>query len=243
MNDLRAIVWKEWRELFAGEGRRSGWLRLGFVVGVIGILMPLQVGDEWVTTLLGPALMAWMPITLIVAIIADAFAGERERHTLETLLASRLTDRSILFGKVGAAVLYGLGTAAAAVLLSLITVNLVASGDSLLLFSARTSLFMTLFAVLTALLAAGAGVLVSLRAPTVRQAQQTLSIATMLLFFVPAFTLPALPDSVTDRIQAGLIGVDLTSVGLALAAGLFAIDAILLAASVARFRRDRLILP
>ena len=36
--------------------------------------------------------------------IADGIPGERERHTLETLLASRLSDRSILLGKVMAAV-------------------------------------------------------------------------------------------------------------------------------------------
>lgn len=244
MSDIAAIVWKEWKELFAGEGRgRAGWWRMGFVVGVIGVLLPLQTGAQWVTSPLGPMLMAWLPIMLIVAIIADSFAGERERHTLETLLASRLGDRTILFGKILASVLYGLGVAAASTVLSLLVVNLVAAGDGLLLFPARTLFFLIVFAVLTAFLAAGAGVLVSLRAPTVRQAQQTLSIVTMLLVFVPTFTLPALPREVRGRLEQFVAALDLTAIGLGLAGALLVVDIVLLLASAARFRRDRLIVP
>ena len=36
--------------------------------------------------------------------VPDPLPRERERHTLETLLASRLSDRAILLGKIGAAV-------------------------------------------------------------------------------------------------------------------------------------------
>ena len=37
---------------------------------------------------------------MVSSLVADSFAGERERHTLETLLASRLPDRAILAGKL-----------------------------------------------------------------------------------------------------------------------------------------------
>ena len=242
MPDVAAILWKEWKELTAGEGRaRAGWWRIFFVVSIIGILLPLQAGEQWVTSPLGPMLLAWLPIMLIVAIIADAFAGERERHTLETLLASRLSDRGILFGKVLAAVLYGLGIAAVSTLLSLVVVNLV-NGAGLVLFSPTTAIFLTVFALLTSFLAAGAGVLVSLRAPTVRQAQQTLSIVTMLILFVPAFALPALPDAWLARADAFIDSLDLVAIGIAAAAALLVVDLALLLAALARFRRDRLIL-
>ena len=46
---------------------------------------------------------------MIISFIGDAIAGERERHTLETLLASRMPDRAILLGKVIAIVLYAWG--------------------------------------------------------------------------------------------------------------------------------------
>ena len=81
------------------------------------------------------------------------------------------------------------------------------------------------------------GVLVSLRAPTVRQAAQTLNIGILLLIFIPVLGLQALPDS--WKAQAGAwamtIGVDgLLLVSVALLALL---DLALLAAAFARFRR------
>ena len=33
----------------------------------------------------------WFSLLLVINVVADSFAGERERHTLETLLASRLS--------------------------------------------------------------------------------------------------------------------------------------------------------
>jgi len=51
-------------------------------------------------------------------------------------------------------------------------------------------------------LASAGGVLVSLRAQTVRQAQQTLNIAMMVLFFVPVFGVRALPSAVKERFAA-----------------------------------------
>ena len=51
-------------------------------------------------------------------------------------------------------------------------------------------------------LAATAGVLVSLRAGSVRQAAQTMSIAIMVLLFVPIFGLQALPAETQQRLMA-----------------------------------------
>ena len=62
---------------------------------------------------------------MITAVIADSFAGERERHTLETLLASRLSDHSILFGKIAASMAYGWLISLSCILAGAITVNIV----------------------------------------------------------------------------------------------------------------------
>ena len=108
--DLWTVMWKEWKELFVQRGSmRGGLLRLVIVIGVLGIVPPLQAGREWVDSPMVLAFAGWMPLLLVTSVVADSFAGERERHTLETLLASRLPDRAILFGKVGTAVSYGWG--------------------------------------------------------------------------------------------------------------------------------------
>lgn len=242
MSDAMTIAWKEWRELFAeGGGRRGGWYRIVVFLLLIGIIMPLQMGAEWVSSPIVLGMAAWMPFIMISAVIADAFAGERERHTLETLLASRLSDQSILAGKIMAAVGYGWGVMLLAVTLALVVVNLRAGAGGLLVYPAWMLEGIIGLGLLTSLLAAGAGVLVSLRAATVRQAQQTLSIASMLLIFLPTFAIPALPAAWRARAAASMIGLDAQTVIGLVALALAFVDALLIAWARARFRRGRLI--
>ncbi len=246
LQDLNTIIWKEWKELLSLRGStRSGIMGLVLSVGVFGILLPVQLGAELVRS---PNLLlfwAWVPLFLVITVIADAFAGERERHTLETLLATRLSDQAILLGKIGAAVLYGWGLTLVSLVLGLITVNIMNSiqgwTDGLILFPAITFLGVIGASFLASWMAAGAGVLVSLRAATVRQAQQSLSIGIMVLFFGSIYGVRALPHSVQLRLLTFV--ADLGTPGLFLLAGLIllTIDLILLFAALARFRRDRLV--
>ena len=109
MSDILTMVWKELKDVFFQGGWRS-LIRPLIVVGIIGVYIPLQFGPQWVDlTPLGMLLLLWVPFYMIISFIGDVIAGERERHTLETLLASRMPDRAILLGKVVTTVLYGWG--------------------------------------------------------------------------------------------------------------------------------------
>jgi ABC-2 type transport system permease protein len=242
MRDIGTILWKEWKELVASEGRRSASVRLGFMVGILGILLPLQIGRPWVEARLGMAMAGWIPVMTIVAVIADSFAGERERRTLETLLASRLPDSTILFGKILAAVCYGMSIMLAMLAVSLMTVNVVYGNQGFLMFSLPDMAGILVFGVLTSLLATGAGVLVSLRSPTVRYAQQILSVAAILLVFLPLFIVPSLPDSVRTFLTMIFSQMSLFALAVLGAGALLLLDAALIVAALARFRRNRLIL-
>ena len=133
--DIWTVVWKEYREMFRGPGSRFNTAMMFASAALIGVLLPLQQGAGFVSSPITLVYCLWIPMMMIPAIVADSFAGERERHTLETLLAGRLTDRAILFGKMCAVVLYGWGLTILSLLLGLVTVNLVAaSGGHLLLF-------------------------------------------------------------------------------------------------------------
>ncbi len=105
LTDILTILQKELKELLfqRGQGRNTS-VRLLIFVGVFGVLLPLQNGSEGLQSPASLALWAWIPYLLVSGVTADTFAGERERHTLETLLASRLSDRAILFGKLAAVV-------------------------------------------------------------------------------------------------------------------------------------------
>ena len=241
IGDIKTVFWKEWQEIMVWGGAR-GKLGILLLAGVFGIFLPLQSGRGWVET---PAVLiywTWVPLFLVSSVIADAFAGERERHTLETLLASRLSDRAILLGKFAAAVAYGVSIAWLCLLLGLVIVNLVHGAGELLLYPLNVAVGIVALTLLGAGLSAGAGVLVSLRASTVRQAQQTLSIAIMLLLFVPVFGFQALPDEWKMHLAEQFVNLSVTRVIVIASLLLVALNVGLLAAATGRFRRARLIL-
>ena len=183
VGDIVTVVWKEWKQVLSWGGSRGKMVPLLFV-GVLGVFLPLQMGRAWVESPMALVYWAWLPMFLVISMISDSFAGERERHTLETLLASRLSDRAILFGKAAAAVGYGLGITWASLLLGLVTVNVVHGHGKPLFYPTMVGLGIVVLSPLCVALVAGTGVLVSLRAATVRHAQQTLSIAIVVLLFV-----------------------------------------------------------
>ena len=239
MTDIWTVMWKEWQELLQGGDR--GRLGLLLFLGVFGVFMPLQMGRGWVKSPVMPLAAVWVSLFLVTTVVADSFAGERERHTLETLLASRLPDRAILLGKVGAAVTYGWGVTLIGLLISLVTVNVVHRGSGLLLFPTTVGLGAVILSLLSAGLAAGVGVLVSLRASSVRQAQQAMSVTLMALIFGVAFGAQALPVAWKVRLARMLAGMDATQALGVSAVVLALLDMGLLAAAMRRFRRGRLI--
>jgi ABC-2 type transport system permease protein len=243
IGDVLTVAWKEWRELLqVGGNVRGGRFSLVILLGVFGVFLPLQSGAEWVESPAMAFYWGWVPLMLVGSAVADSFAGERERHTLETLLASRLPDSAILLGKMGAAISYGWGLVLLMLVLSLVTVNLTARTGPLLMFPLAFAVGAPLLALLGAGLAAAAGVLVSLRSPTVRQAAQTLNVGVLLLIFIPVLGVQVLPEAWQAQAGAWLMTVGVDGL-LWLAAGLLAVlDLSLLAAAMARFRRARLLL-
>ncbi len=169
-----AIVWKEWREQFGGRGLR-GKMGLLLTVVVFGVVMPLQFGRAWTES---PALLlvwSWVPMFMVSTVIADAVAGERERRTLETLLASPLSDRAILFGKMAAAIGYAGGVTLASVVLSMIALGIARRRPAPVQASLSVIAVLLGIGLAAAVLVAAIGTLISLRAATVRQAAQLLA--------------------------------------------------------------------
>lgn len=241
IEDVRTVIWKEWRELrtlFSGRGR----LNLLLMLTVFGVFMPLQAGVGWLTRPLPAVGATWMAIFLVTSVVADAFAGERERHTLETLLATRLPEVAIYLGKVLTAVVYAVGVTWLALLLSWFTANVAFGEGSLRGFPLGVVAGSVVFPPLGAGLMAGVGVWISLRAVSVREAQQTLSIAVMLLLFVPVFGFQALPSAWQVRLVEVLRRLDGQAWGMFAASGLAALDGLLLYLMGRRFQRSDLLL-
>ncbi len=241
--DVLTIAWKDLREVLlqAGTLRRS--LRgLVFSFLVFGVFLPLQIGPDLVREPAAILPFAWVPLLLASGMVADGIAGERERHTLETLLASRLSDRSILLGKIVAAVAYGWGFMLVSALVGLVTVNVANAGHGILLYEPVAVVLLGGFGLLGAGLVACGGALVALRAPTVRQAAQNMNLAIFAVVLVPVLVLQVLPLDVRRQVVTALNGLDWVTIGVGAAVLLALADLLLLAAAMARFQRARLIL-
>jgi ABC-2 type transport system permease protein len=241
--DIFTVAAKEIKELpyLRKDKSRTNLFSLLIFLGLFGILLPWQTGRAWVTSPLNMLSWAWLPFMMVGTTMVDSFAGERERHTLETLLASRLSDRVILFGKILAGIVYGVVITLGCVLIGLGTINLLYGQGSLLVYPAPIAVGIVAEVLLVSTLASGLGVLVSLRAASVRQAQQTFTIAYFVLF-IPILVFPMLPSSVTQKIVDFLAGTSITSMVIGAGVAVAVLDAILILAAMARFKRARLIL-
>ncbi len=227
--------------LFSRGNLRAILLSLLPSVLIFGILLPAQVGRVWVESPLPLLLWGWLAMLPVTAIIADAFAGERERHTLETLLASPLSEQAILLGKVGAAVGYAWLLALIMLLAGLITVNVVAGNGKILFYPVEVAFGGGMLGLLTATLSASIGVLVSLRAATVKQAAQQLVFVSIAVTWLPLFGLGLLPSQLQESlIPSAKTGT--TTIFLLACVVLVCLDFGLLRLAMARFKRSRLIL-
>ena len=236
MSDILTMVWKEWKD-FLFSGVRSDFVRPLLFIAVLGIFLPLSLKQRWIELNSAPILVIlYVPFMLIISFIGDAIAGERERHTLETLLASRISDRAILLGKVLVTVGFSWGTTLVGLLLGAIVVN-ISQGLSPWVFYTPINLFVVLLILsfLTNLLAASGGVLISLKSATVRQAGQNMILGVIILGLALYGVAQLVPASVTASLTTSQMVLILMII-------LAVLDAILLAASLVSFRRSRLIL-
>lgn len=237
MIDASAVAWKEWRELIGQRGL-SGKQGIILMAATFGIMLPLMNGRVWITSPAIAIAWSWVPMFLVTTVIADAFAGERERHTLETLLASRLSNASILFGKMGAAIGYAGALTFVCLMLGVLTVNLAHREEGLVLYTLAVVLAMCALGLLGAVFVAAIGVLISLRAATVRQAQQTLGAVIIVLLLVPVGALQMLPAAWTQHLHVDAErAAQLAIVGLV---AFTALDAAVVALAISMFRRARL---
>jgi ABC-2 type transport system permease protein len=235
MSDILTMIWKEAKDSLFQGGWRS-LLRPLVLIGILGVYLPLQLGPQWIgLSPIGIIISLYLPFFVIISFIGDAIAGERERHTLETLLASRMPDQAILLGKIITAVLYAWAMQAFSLLLGLVLVDLITLQGHWMFYPPDLFVDALVLGLLASVLGASAGVLVSLRVSTVRQAQQILSIATIVLVFGTTFVVRILPANLFSSFTYSQILL----VAMAVIAVL---DAILLGLSFAGFRRSRLIL-
>lgn len=236
MNDLRTMIWKEWKD-FLWSGGRSDLLRPLLNIVILGIILPLSFRQGWINLEAAPVLIVIItPFMFVILIISDAIAGERERHTLTTLLASRVSDRAILLSKVLVTVGYNWMMTLFCLLLGSLVVNLSQSSGQFEFYH-PINLFAVVLVLcfLTNLLAASGGVLISLKSVTVRQASQTMLLALIILGLAITTVVKLLPPGLTASLTTPQMVLIIILI-------LIALDTLFLVASLLSFQRSHLIL-
>ncbi|UCC63816.1 MAG: ABC transporter permease, partial [Anaerolineae bacterium] len=168
--------------------------------------------------------------------VPESIAGERERHTLETLLASRLPDRAILLGKLIVPLAVGWGATVLCLLISLVVVNVAHWEGEILFYTPPIALGSLALSFLMAALTAGAGVCISLRTATAQEATQILTA----IILIPPMVLQVLPLLFRDQMKQFIDSVNGPQLLAIVLAVLAVLDVVVLLGTVARFRRSRL---
>ncbi len=194
-----AVFWKERREQAGARQRKhSGWLNTLVLVALVGGLLPDQLKPVWTTSWIPIFVAMWVMFYRVANTIADSVAGERERHTLESLVSTPLPSQAIVWGKIMAAVV----SAAPAMLLAMTVALGTSNGYTLIhpwhVYTVAVMVGIVLDGVLAGVLAAGAGMWISVKSRTTRHAQQTLSGLSLLLWFLPIGVNRGLHGSLTS---------------------------------------------
>jgi ABC-2 type transport system permease protein len=231
--DVVTVARKELREILSnrvGSTRsKRPWLRTLIFPVLLGVALGAQASSRNHVE----AGFAVFPVAMIMmglanGLITDAIAGERERHTLETLLASPVSDQDILAGKVLAVVGYAWSIA----LVQLLTLGVVSAAFGHAINPGLLGI-VALLGLPEGVLAAAFGVQFSLRAPTVRAAgRKAAQYSIVVNLVVSAANAFVVAGSGAARVFAGLAAL----VVLVIA------DISLFGVARVRFRRGQLLL-
>jgi ABC-2 type transport system permease protein len=229
MNGALVVLQKEMREILGERySRRGGIVQAVVVVAVMGILYPYSAPQLWITAHpLAVAYFGFFPGVLAVTVAADAFAGERERKTLETLLATPVGEWAVLFGKAAAAVVFSLTVTAIAFVCAVATVNVSGRGPAFFLPDPILAIGALGAALPSAALMTSLAIVTSMRIPVARSAQQMTALLSFVVFGAIAATWAGL------RLPIAWPNV------FAAEALLAALAVVAFAAARALFRRDR----
>jgi ABC-2 type transport system permease protein len=225
MNAIYTVLRKELIDVFGDRhSLRGPLLQAGIVLLLVGIIVPALDDSIWSSPAAPVLLFQLFPAVIASMIAADAFAGERERGTLETLLATPLPESAIFIGKTLAAVTFALSVS----LLSLTCAVIVAGirfGELYLTSALLVSVLAG--AAAASLVTSSIAVVISSYVDVARSAQQMSSTVAMLFVFGTAAALEKAEGTTT----AFLLRIDLALIVAAIA---------VLMISARMFRRDRI---
>jgi ABC-2 type transport system permease protein len=182
------VIQKELAEMLGDWHSAYGALiQSAILIAICGVVVPADKPAVWLDPRSLVLLYGAFPAILAATFAADSFAGESERHTLETLLATPLAESAIFIGKLAAAILLALVGSALAVAAGLISATV--SGGAFPRVGAMQILVLLAGAAAFASITAGLATQISLRLKVARAAQQMSSMLSVAVTAALAFLL------------------------------------------------------
>jgi ABC-2 type transport system permease protein len=247
--DVRTVAWKELIELRRGSGAGGNRSLAGIAVFTLlfSVVVPVSAGEGGFGGLGVLAVGALVAAVWVLTTVPDAFAGERDRHTLETLLATRLPARAILIGKAAANVVCASALGLVAIVLAIVAGNvggITRHGQEGIEIPWLDAGIGVLVLIATAILLTNLGILVALRASSALNAQKMLGLGLAGLALLVTFGVQALPRGI--RADLVSVGEDVETWNAALLVALAVLvlvvtNVALVAATLARFTRPALV--
>ena len=247
ISQIQTVIWKEWREIKAILFTRKNLLQGGIfpilvLLAAFSVYEPWRLGPNWIgSPIMLFGYIVFLPLMTVGAMIPDSFAGERERHTLESLLTTPLSNHAILLGKIGAVVCYGWGVTVLGMVIGLIATNLFHARDGYLLYPIELTILAIVFSLLVSLFMASAGALTSLHSPTIQEAQRQMGIIISIPLFPLAFLIGPFA-STAWKIKVSQLFVTIGATNLIFDIGyiLIALSVALILLALIRFNRTQL---
>lgn len=246
---IQTVLWKEWREtevmLFTHKNLLQGGIfPLLVLLAAFSVYEPWRLGSSWIgspTMLVG--FILFLPLVMVGTMIPDSFAGERERHTFESLLTTPLPNHAILLGKIGAVVGYSWGLTLLGMVVGLMTINLIHAHSGYLLYPVGLGIFTIALSLMVSLFTASAGALTSLHAPTVQEAQRQMGIIISLPLLPLAFLIgPFAPTAWKLKVSQILATIGMTNLTIIVGCILIMLSVALILLALIRFNRTQMLL-
>ncbi len=202
VRDILTVIQKEMWEYWQMRGSKAPWRGHVFAIILFSIWPAMSgammMGSPWC------ALMwAWIVTIMTTPYVADSFAGERERHTMDTLLSSRLPDKAIVIGKLMSASLCSWVTGMLSLPLSVLLANAFSPNHAVHL---HPTVWFTapILALSMAFMVAGNTSVFVVKAVTVKQATQTASYGTIFIIIIPLLAMRFLPQHTVQQFLESL---------------------------------------
>jgi ABC-2 type transport system permease protein len=229
MHDTITVLQKECAELIGDWHALYGALvQTAIVIALCGVLVPATNNSVWQQAGQVMMLFALFPAIIAAPIGADTFAGERERKTLETLLATPLSTHAIFLGKICIAVSMACTVSVVTLCTGILTTNIAHTPAPLFLPEAHIVLTVLAGALGFSLLTSALAMNISLHVPVARTAQQMTSMLSVVVVGALVFAL--------KRLDLPLVWPTLLKVDVALLLA----GSLALCRGLRAFRHDRL---